>query len=46
MGYVVAFMGGTFVGIWVMALMNAAHDADERLERMVKDEKTSGELDT
>ena len=46
MGYVVAFMGGTFVGIWVMALMNAAHDADERLERMAKDEKTSGELDT
>ena len=46
MGYVVAFMGGTFVGIWVMALMNAAHDADERSERMAKDEKTSGELDT
>jgi len=30
MGYVIAFMGGAFVGVWIMALMNAAHDADER----------------
>ena len=48
MGYVVAFMGGTFVGIWVMCAMIAAGDADRREEKELKKryEETGRELDT
>lgn len=48
MGYVIAFMGGAFVGVWVMCAMIAAGDADRREEEELKKryEKTSGELDT
>jgi len=34
MGYIIIFMIGAFVGVWIMCAMIAAHDADEREERM------------
>lgn len=36
MGYVVAFMGGAFVGVWVMCAMIAAGDADRREEEELR----------
>ena len=36
MGYIAAFMGGAFVGVWVMCAMIAAGDADRREEEELR----------